>query len=179
MTKQTLLMMIGAFGALGGCASTHTASAPDHWKDQSHRYEQLDRETERLIRSIEGALVILSETRVGERQIESTPDEMRAREWLFKVTPPGMGVPMTVPNLRTHPKTIIDMIAATTGYVVESIGNPSSETRNVSISVISRPAVEILRSVSMQMGCDGLVDVLGAQRKIVLDWTLRKRGACK
>lgn len=173
--QKTLATLLAAT-VLAGCTSASVK--PSHWESADPRYRQLDLETDRMIKSIESSLLVLAETRRGGQAVNSTPEEMREREWLFRVTPPGMGVPITVNDFRGHPESIIDMVASMTGYTIEKIGVPAAATRNVTVSFVSRPAVEILRSVAVQMSCDGLVDVQGATRKIVVDWTIRKRGEC-
>lgn len=177
MRVFNLLAAFVVVSFLTGCAGQRFV-ANSHEANES-RYKQLDIETEGMIKSIEGSLLILAETRKGKVSLNSNPDEMRTREWLYRVTPSGMGVPITINQFNGHPEVVIDMIASMTGYAVENVGIPSANTRNVVVSYISRPAVEALRSVSEQMACDGLVDVMGANRKIVIDWTIRKRGACK
>ncbi len=177
MKALTTVVAISAI-ALSGC-TTSSVRTPDHWQMNEDRYRTLDLETERMLKSIESSLLVLAETRRGKIQLNQTPEEMREREWLHRVVPPGMGVPITVNNFRGHPEVVIEMVAGMTGYTIETVGTPSADTRNVSVSVISRPAVEVLRSAATQMACDGLVDVQGANRKIVVDWTIRKRGDCK
>lgn len=178
LEKTQKFILAAAVVALSGC-STSGVKTPSHWQLNETRYKQLDSETERMIKSIESSLLVLAETRRGKIELNQTPEEMREREWLFRVVPPGMGVPITVNAFKGHPEVVIEMVAGMTGYTIESIGTPSPDTRNVAVSVISRPAVEILRSVATQMSCDGLVDVQGATRKLIVDWTIRKRGECK
>ena len=166
---------------LNGCSMLPMQSEPAlaERAPTDPRLTQLNAETQQLLMSIERSLVVLAETRRGAVALQSTPEEMAQREWLYRVTPPGMGVPITIHDWRGHPKSVIQMIADLTGYHVETIGTPKPTTRNVSVSAISRPAVEILRSVAAQMGCDGLVDPQGANRKIVVDWSYRDRGGCE
>jgi hypothetical protein len=163
---------------VSGCSMFGSKPAVVTPTNDYQRYNQIDRETKMLLSRISDSLIILAETRQGAMILESTPAEMREREWLFQVTPPGMGVPMTVNNWRGHPSVVLRMIAASTGYSIENIGTPSSDVRNVSASYISRPAVDILRSVSTQMGCDARVDVQSANRKLVVDWSIRMRSGC-
>ncbi|MEY8198502.1 MAG: hypothetical protein RPS47_04620 [Colwellia sp.] len=149
-----------------------------HSPQSQLRQEQLISETHRLLSSIDESLRILSETKQGKIALNSTPDEMKHREWVNNVTPAGMGVPMTITERMMHPVAVLQMLAGSTGYDLVQIGKPRSSVRNVTVSYISRPAIEILRSVAYQMGCDGLVDPQAANRKLLVDWTVRARGAC-
>ena len=143
------------------------------------RESKLMSETHKLLFSINKSLKILAETRQGKIALNSTPAEMKKREWMFKATPDGMGVPITIDDWDGHPLPVLKMIAGFTGYSIEEIGKPASSVRNVNVSYISRPAIDVLRSVATQMGCDGLVDPQSKNRKVVIDWTIRKRGACE
>lgn len=171
------LIIFGCFTALSGCSALPGATGNN--SQVSPRIAQLDQESEKLLRSIESSLLIIAETRQGRVELNSTPEEMADREWLFREVPAGMGIPVTFNSWNGHPAVMLDMIASFTGYTIENIGSPSATVRNVKVSVLSRPAVEVLRSVAFQMGCDGLVDPQSANRKLVIDWSVRKRGACK
>jgi hypothetical protein len=166
---------------LSGCSIM--GSQKERYADQDElserRESRIMSETHKLLFSIDKSLKILAETRQGKIALNSTPAEMKKREWLFNATPDGMGVPITIPDWDGHPMPVLKMIAGFTGYGIEEIGKPASNVRNINVSYISRPAIEVLRSAATQMGCDGLVDPQSKNRKIVVDWTIRKRGACK
>lgn len=172
-------IVIALTGLLGGCATKFQEATPAHWQANDSRYKQLDKESMRLLESIDRSLALLAETKQGAVTINSTPQEMRDREWLSQVTPDGMGIPITIDDWTGHPGRVIDMIAAMTGYVVENIGKAGIDTRNVTVRFVGRPAIDVLRNVAYQMGCDALVDPQSATRKIVVDWTVRRRGACE
>lgn len=177
MSRFTLLTVF-ALASLSGCSLMESKDSSPNIDDVDPRFSHIDRETQLLLKRINESLIILAETKQGAIVLESTPEEMRKREWMFRTTPPGMGVPMTVNDVRVHPEVMLKMIADATGYTIESIGLPSATVSNVTASYISRPVIEILRSISTQMGCDGLVDVIGSNKTIVVDWTIRKRGEC-
>lgn len=138
----------------------------------------LQKGNEEMLASISKSLQILAETRQGATQLNSTPEEMAKRAWLFSTTPSGMGVPMTIMDWAGHPVTALDMISSISGYELVQVGKPSPATRNVSLSYVSRPVIDVIRSVATQMGCDGRVDIHGAQRRMVVDWTIRGRQEC-
>lgn len=175
--KFPLLVVIPSV-LMFGCSSIQPVATPQHWGN-TQRTEQLDRQTQAALQSISESLQILAEVKSGSVFLESTPEEMQKREWLYRVTPPGMGIPISVNNHIGHPRALIEMIASMTGYDVIDEGQPSSTVRNVSINALSRPAVEVLRSVAGQMGCDGLVDVQSGNRKIIVDWQIREKGVGK
>ncbi len=182
---DTLTMNLKLIGLLMsmplvGCSmlGANMPSSSRHSPQAELRQAKLVSENHRLLSSISESLRILSETKQGKIALNSTPNEMKHREWVNNVTPAGMGVPMTIVEQTMHPMTVLEMIAGSTGYRAVQIGKPRSNVRNVTVSYLSRPAIEILRSVAYQMGCDGLVDPQAANRELVIDWTVRARGAC-
>lgn len=175
MQKSKLFLTVIAVSFISGCAFNN--SNRDAGKIDG-RISQLDRESLSLFKSIDASLAVLAETRNGRLAINETPEEMQKRAWLNKVVPPGMNIPMTVNNFYGHPQTALEMIAGLTGYYITPVGVPSPSVKNVRISFVSRPAIEVLRSVAYQMGCDGLVDPQGENRKLVIDWSVRSRGEC-
>lgn len=175
MQAKKLLPIIACVATMAGCASSPNYTGPSHWEG-AQRTEQLDRHTSAMLESISESLTILAEVKSGSVFLDSTPEEMQKREWLFRTTPPGMGIPISVTNYIGHPQSLVEMVATMTGYKVENVGSPSFTVRNVSINALSRPAVEVLRSVASQMGCDGMVDVQSGNRKIIVDWKIRVKG---
>ena len=175
MRKTKLFLAVTAFTLISGCAFNNGYATKT---EAGGRISQLDRESLSLFKSIDASLAVLAETRNGRVAINETPEEMQKRAWLNKIVPPGMNIPITVNDFYGHPQTVLEMLAGMTGYYIDPIGKPSPNVRNIRVSFVSRPAVEVLRSVAHQMGCDGLVDPQGENKKLVIDWTIRSRGEC-
>jgi hypothetical protein len=175
MQKTKLFLSVSLFALLTGCA-THSEFASE--TASGGRISQLDKESLSLFKSIDASLAVLAETRNGQVAINETPEEMQKRAWLNRTVPPGMNIPISVNDFYGHPRSILEMLAGMTGYYIEEIGRPSNSVNNVRVSVVSRPAIEVIRSVAYQMGCDGLVDPQGENKKLLIDWSVRRRGEC-
>lgn len=174
-TKNVTLAF--AIVALSGCSMLSTQQ--DVESRAVARDKSLNKMDAKLLLSVEKSLRVLATTKNSLRVSLSSEDKMLKDEWMYSVTPDGMGEAMSIDPWTGSLKSVVEMIADFTGYTVEEVGVAQPNARNVTVGGVGKPAIDHLRNVAMQAGCDAMVKPVSSARLIVIDWTYRFSGGCK
>lgn len=176
---KTKILCLAVFSAsIQGCSFSSIRASEEG--DRSYkRTEAIEEMNFKLLSSVERSLKILATTKNALRVSVSSREKMERDEWMYNVIPDGLGIDMPVDPWVGSLKSVVEMIADFTGYKVESIGTPNPNSRNVKVGGFGKSAVEHLRDVSLQAGCDAMVKPISSSRVIVIDWTYRLKSECK
>lgn len=174
--KILCLAVIGL--SVQGC-SFNSVKENDESDRSYGRTESIEKMNTKLLSSVERSLRVLATTKNALRVSVSSREKMERDEWMYTVTPDGLGESMSIEPWTGPLKSVVEMIADFSGYTVETVGEPNFNARNVKVGGIGKPAIEHLRNVALQAGCDAMVKPISTSRTIVIDWTYRFKSECK